>query len=260
MSGTRGGSGGGGSRAAARGAAPTIIAERAGPCRPPAHPLQIRGVAWENPPATVADGRRSSPVAGFLGVVGGDGWDMTTGPRRPRAAPRVLIVSDHASARFGGEAILPLHVFRRLRRRGVDAWLLVHDRTRDELLALMPEEEGRIVFLPDGPLNRACSRLSRHLPSQLAHVTFGFVSRLSTQLAARRRARRLVAELGIDLVHQPIPVSPREPSTLYGLGAPVVIGPMNGNMAFPPPSSPATSGWPACSTTWPGGPRRACTT
>jgi hypothetical protein len=29
--------------------------------------------------------------------------------------PRVLIVADHASARFGGEAILPLHWFRLLR-------------------------------------------------------------------------------------------------------------------------------------------------
>lgn len=164
--------------------------------------------------------------------------EQDRGTAEGEGAPRVLIVSDHASARFGGEAILPLHVFRGLRRRGVDAWLLVHERTRDELLALMPEEEGRIVFLPDGPLDRACSRLSRHLPSQLAHVTFGFVSRLSTQLTARRVARRLVAELGIDLVHQPIPVSPREPSTLYGLGAPVVIGPMNGNMAFPPAFQP----------------------
>jgi hypothetical protein len=35
--------------------------------------------------------------------------------------PRVLIVAENASSRFGGEAILPLHVFRGLRRRGVEA-------------------------------------------------------------------------------------------------------------------------------------------
>jgi glycosyltransferase involved in cell wall biosynthesis len=31
-----------------------------------------------------------------------------------------------------------------------------------------------------------------------------------------------------------MPVSPREPSMLFGLGAPVVIGPMNGGMDYPP--------------------------
>ena len=40
--------------------------------------------------------------------------------------PRVLIVAEHASAKFGGEAILPLHYFRVLRKRGIEAWLIVH--------------------------------------------------------------------------------------------------------------------------------------
>jgi glycosyltransferase involved in cell wall biosynthesis len=43
-----------------------------------------------------------------------------------------------------------------------------------------------------------------------------------------------VVEHGIDVVHQPIPVSPREPSLLYDIGAPVLIGPMNGGMSYPP--------------------------
>jgi hypothetical protein len=42
---------------------------------------------------------------------------MSLEPTGPRGAdiPRVLIVADHASARFGGEAALPLHYFRVLR-------------------------------------------------------------------------------------------------------------------------------------------------
>jgi glycosyltransferase involved in cell wall biosynthesis len=44
----------------------------------------------------------------------------------------------------------------------------------------------------------------------------------------------MVRELGIAVVHQPTPVSPRMPSLLHTLGAPVVMGPMNGNMSFPP--------------------------
>ena len=58
--------------------------------------------------------------------------------------PRVLIVAEHASARFGGEAALPLHYFRVLRNRGVPVWLVTHARTRDELSALYPGD-ARIV-------------------------------------------------------------------------------------------------------------------
>jgi len=64
--------------------------------------------------------------------------------------------------------------------------------------------------------------------------TLGWLSRLHTQRRARRAARELVRRHGIQVVHQPIPVSPREPSVLHGLGVPVVIGPMNGGMSFPP--------------------------
>src|SRR5689334_15743971 len=64
--------------------------------------------------------------------------DSPPGSRFPRHARmvterpqlRILIVAENASARFGGEAILPLHIFRGLRRRGVEAWLVVHGRTQ----------------------------------------------------------------------------------------------------------------------------------
>src|SRR5690606_27702361 len=55
-----------------------------------------------------------------------------------------------------------------------------------------------------------------------------------TQVLQRRIARRLVAAHGIDVVHETNPVSPRQPSALYDVGAPVIIGPMNGGMTFPP--------------------------
>src|SRR5262249_21150305 len=37
-----------------------------------------------------------------------------------------------------------------------------------------------------------------------------------------------------DIIHEPIPVSPKMPSMLFGLSAPVIIGPMNGGMNYPP--------------------------
>ena len=147
--------------------------------------------------------------------------------------PRVLIAAEHASARFGGEAALPLHYFRVLRRRGVPVWLLTHARTRAELSGLYPGDPN-IHFIEDTAFHRAMWKIGLRLPDAIAYVTTGFLSRVSTQLAQRRLARRLVREHGITVVHQPIPVSPREPSTLHGLGAPVLIGPMNGGMDYPP--------------------------
>ena len=146
---------------------------------------------------------------------------------------RVLIVAESASAKFGGEAALPLHYFRVLRRSGHPVWLLSHARTRDELSKLYPGDAS-IRYVDDTLLNRAMWQLGRRLPARLSHFTVGFVSRFATQLAQRRMARKIIVEEHIDVVHQPMPVSPREPSMLHGLGAPVVIGPMNGGMNFPP--------------------------
>ncbi len=146
---------------------------------------------------------------------------------------RVLIAAEHASARFGGEAALPLHYFRVLRKRGIPVWLVTHARTRDELAQLYPGDE-RIFYIEDTAWHRAMWKIGRWLPDQISYFTTGFLSRLSTQLAQRRLIRRLVREQGITVVHQPMPVSPREPSMLYGFGVPVVIGPMNGGMDYPP--------------------------
>ena len=55
----------------------------------------------------------------------------------PALKSRVLIVAEHASAKFGGEAILPLHYFRGLRRRGIEVWLIVHSRTGAMILRRM---------------------------------------------------------------------------------------------------------------------------
>jgi glycosyltransferase involved in cell wall biosynthesis len=146
---------------------------------------------------------------------------------------RVLIVAEHASARFGGEAALPLHYFRVMSRRGVDVRLITHARVRDELAEAFPQDVHRIHYIEDTATHRAMWRLGKFLPARIAYITTGFVSRLATQASQRRLARRLIREHGIEIVHQPMPVSPREPSLLHTLGAPVVIGPLNGNMDYP---------------------------
>lgn len=151
---------------------------------------------------------------------------------------RVLIVAENASARFGGEAILPLHYFRRLRARGIPTWLIAHERTKAELVELMPEHADRIHYVPDTNAHKALYHVGQALPHRVDIMTAGYASHVLSQRIARDMARRLIREHSITVVHQPIPVSPKEPSLLYRLGAPLVIGPMNGGMTYPPGFEP----------------------
>lgn len=146
---------------------------------------------------------------------------------------RVLIASENTSARFGGEAALAFHYFRVLRKRGIPVWLVTHSRTRDELSQLYPDD-GRICYVEDTALHRFLWHAGKVLPGQVADFTTAFVSRVYTQLSQKRIVRRLVREQAISVIHQPMPVSPKEPSMLHGFGIPVFIGPMNGGMNFPP--------------------------
>jgi glycosyltransferase involved in cell wall biosynthesis len=155
-------------------------------------------------------------------------------PSSPGLAARVAIVAENASFRFGGEASLPLHYFAQLRARGVEAWLIVHGRTRPELEALFPAESGRIHYIPDQWFHKLLWHLSRLLPRRVSEATFGTAMVLLNQYLQAALVRGLVAQHGVNLVHQPIPVSPKAPSLLHDLGVPVIIGPMNGGMEYPP--------------------------
>ncbi|MGD0119518.1 MAG: glycosyltransferase family 4 protein [Candidatus Binatus sp.] len=146
---------------------------------------------------------------------------------------KVVIVAPNASTRFGGEAILPWHYFRLLRKRGVQAWLVVHERTRLELTTLLPDEVERMRFVPDLAAQRWLAKMSKPLPQRFAAITLGWGSGILSSLMQRAVVRDLVRQHGVDVVHEPIPVSPKQPSLMYGVGAPVVIGPMNGGMNYP---------------------------
>ncbi len=153
---------------------------------------------------------------------------------RPEEQPRVLIVAENASMRQGGEASLPLRWFLELLRERVDARLLVHARNRDELFELVGEHASRISFVRNTWLQKILWDLGTSLPEQVRTFTTGWFVHLITQSMQRREARKIIEQFKIDIVHEPTPVSPRLPSMMHGLGIPVVIGPMNGNMTYPP--------------------------
>ena len=145
---------------------------------------------------------------------------------------RVCIAAENASLRMGGEAILPYHYFRLFLARGLDVHLVTHERCRAELLELFPEHAARLHFVQDRFLQRLCFRLGARLPRRVAEATFGLATQMLTQHSQRRILRRLRTSRCV--VHQPIPVAPRFPSLLGGLEVPLVIGPLNGGMEFPP--------------------------
>jgi glycosyltransferase involved in cell wall biosynthesis len=146
---------------------------------------------------------------------------------------RVCIVAEHASTRFGGEAILPVHYFRLLRSRGIECWLVVHSRTKNELIELFPQDTDRILFVPDLWIHKVIFSLSRYLPRRVSESTLGLLNQLITQFCQRAIVRQLIVDKHINLIHQPIPVASRFPSLFFGMGLPVIIGPLNGGMEYP---------------------------
>ena len=147
---------------------------------------------------------------------------------------QVLIVAPNASSRFGGEAFLPLKYFELLLRRGQEVRLIAHSRNRANLTETFPADQGRILYIEDSAVHRAIWRVGTVFPEPLRGAVFGTLLNLANEWFQARLIRRLVAAGQVDVIHQPIPVSPKLPSSLHGFGVPVVIGPMNGGMTYPP--------------------------
>jgi glycosyltransferase involved in cell wall biosynthesis len=147
---------------------------------------------------------------------------------------KICIVAEHASRQFGGEALLPYQYFRLLRERGVEAWLVVHARTRPELEKAFAHDLDHLCFVDDLWVHKLLFRMGTVLPRRVEESTLGLASQLFTQFLERRIVARLMREHGVEVLHQPIPIAPRFPSVMSGVGIPVIVGPLNGGMDFPP--------------------------
>ncbi|MEO3417074.1 glycosyltransferase family 4 protein [Roseovarius sp. CAU 1744] len=149
------------------------------------------------------------------------------------SGPNVLIVAPNASSRMGGEAFLPLKYFQILRQRGLGASLIAHARNRADLEEALSDYRDDIHYIEDSRYHRWIWKAGRRLPDAIRTPLIGNLVNQVNEVYQKRLIRKLLAEGKVDLIHQPIPVSPRAPSRIYGLGVPVVIGPMNGNMDYP---------------------------
>jgi glycosyltransferase involved in cell wall biosynthesis len=152
----------------------------------------------------------------------------------PTSSPRICIVCQNASYKFGGEASLPWLCFKYLRQRGVDVHMVAHERTRPEVLAGFPDDHDRLHFSPDTPLEKWLWRMGRYLPWKVDEQTLSVIRHIQNQRMQRRIVRKLIAQKSIQLVHEINPVSPKMVSLMYDLGVPVLIGPLAGGMTYPP--------------------------
>ena len=145
---------------------------------------------------------------------------------------RVLLVAPNASMRMGGEAILPLHWLRELNALGVSAALLTHARCRDEIEA-STYRQFPVSYVEDSWLERRIWWLTQRLPGAMQRLG-KFALTLVTMLRLGAAVRAMVAKDPVDVIHQIHPVSPRLASAITHRSIPVVIGPLNGNMTYPP--------------------------
>lgn len=153
---------------------------------------------------------------------------------------RVVIIAENASYQFGGEAVLPMHYFRLLKARGVPVWMITNERNRSALQhTLSPADMTHLLFLPNDRLHRTLFLLKKRLPQSVGSFTIGQILEVVDQRRTVRLIRRVMPKHRFTIAHQPTPVSPKHVSVLWnrgwgGLGIPVVIGPMNGGVCFPP--------------------------
>lgn len=146
---------------------------------------------------------------------------------------KILIVAENASDMLGGEAVLPLHYFRFLSIRGLTTYLLVHERVKKELEASLPEYSEKIVYVKDLYLQKLLMKVSNVFPRRISDHTFIIILKFLTGIRQRKIIKSMVKKNLVNVIHQPTPVSPKEPSLIYNVDAPVIIGPMNGGMSYP---------------------------
>lgn len=143
-----------------------------------------------------------------------------TEPAHARPDPdTVLLVASNAGTRMGGEAIKAYQYFRWLLAQGVDARLITHGRNRRELATRLPAD--RVLWVEETPLQ--------------AFLWRSWVLRPLLGAYFDRAAARLIRgfDSAATLVHYVSPISPVVPR-FPPRGYRVLMGPLNGNIGYPP--------------------------
>ena len=135
------------------------------------------------------------------------------------ARPRILLVAPNISRFMGGEAIKSLHILEGYHNRGFDVVQVCHARVRAEINEYAPHLP--VEYVEDGPVQIWLFKLR-------LNWLLGFVG----SWLLTRKARKIAARMNPWLVHVTSPISPSYPF-LPVQRAPMVIGPLNGNLLHP---------------------------
>lgn len=133
----------------------------------------------------------------------------------------VILVAPNVSEQMGGESMKALQIYLELDRQGVRVYQVTHQRVKPELERKFPGM--RVSYVADGAVQRWIDRTGVLAPTL----------NLIYQWKAIPILRRLLAEHPGAVVHFTSPVSPVLPYLAIP-GATVVIGPLNGNIHYPP--------------------------
>ncbi|MBV8631655.1 MAG: hypothetical protein JOZ83_12065, partial [Silvibacterium sp.] len=133
----------------------------------------------------------------------------------------VILVSPNVSEQMGGEAIKALQIYLELERQGVEVYQITHERVQAELSRNYPDM--RASYVKDTQLQVLLNRIAPL--KALLHPIF--------LRGALKQLKPLLKEHPGAIVHFNSPVSPVLPFFVVR-GAKVVIGPLNGNIHYPP--------------------------
>lgn len=133
----------------------------------------------------------------------------------------VILIAPNVSEQMGGEAIKALQIYLELERQGVRVHQITHERVQSELKKNFPQMS--VTYVSDTNIEKALHR--GKIFEQLLNMVFLH--------AAARRAEIVLQKNPGAIVHFTSPVSPVLPYPVLP-NAKVVIGPINGNIHYPP--------------------------
>jgi glycosyltransferase involved in cell wall biosynthesis len=150
--------------------------------------------------------------------------------------PRLLLSAYQCGPGLGSVSQLGWEWYSRLAPR-VSTTLVTHIRNREALTrAGAPLAGSEVIFVDTerfaGPLNRLATKLfprSQQAGLLISSLDFFIYDRCAVTLLHQR----IAAGERWDIIHAVTPVSPAAPTSLHRLGAPLILGPLNGGLGTP---------------------------
>ena len=133
----------------------------------------------------------------------------------------IVIVTTNCSEQKGGEAIKALQFYKHLKQISRDVHVITHERNKDEILSLVGATD--FTFVKDTPLQQILWKLGA--PVFILDVIF--------HLKTASFLRQSHYDKNSTVVHYLCPISPVTPR-FPPSGLRFVIGPLTGNIYFPP--------------------------